>query len=227
MKKILSILVLSLLLSGNGYASVIQLEKCYHNKTDNTTDGAYISFFDNEEWSEKNYQESINTKMAIKRYVIAVGFNKLPNNMTKKEFIKYRDDLWNDFGTTTPQDEKKAQEFYDKHNLYLEYKEFEDVSFSINLSSGIVSEVKIHTDEYIQIQYKHDVLLEEEFSKQIGKKPMKISTRDKIYKISSDITDYSSDKIFTYKKTNFMGTTAETEMVIDLFTNKIHADTTD
>ena len=54
MKKLFStILVLGLLLSGNAYASVIQLEKCYHNKTDNTTDGAYISFFDNEEWSEK------------------------------------------------------------------------------------------------------------------------------------------------------------------------------
>ena len=227
MKKLFStILVLGLLLSGNAYASVIQLEKCYHNKTDNTTDGAYISFFDNEEWSEKNYQESINTKMAIKRYVIAVGFNKLPNNISKKEFNKYVDDLNNYFGTTTPQNEKKAEEFFDKHNLYLEYKEFEDVSLSINLSSGIVSEVKIHTDEYIQIQYKYDVLLEEEMSNQSGKKTRKVSTRDKIRKISSNITDYTSDKIFTYKKTNFMGTTTETEMVVDLLTNKIHADTT-
>ena len=83
-KKILSIMILGVLLNGNAYASIIKLEKCYHNKTDNTTDGAYISFFDNEEWSEKNYQESINTKMAITRYVIAVGFNKLPNNISKK-----------------------------------------------------------------------------------------------------------------------------------------------
>ncbi|MDB4811626.1 trypsin-like peptidase domain-containing protein [Candidatus Pelagibacter sp.] len=226
MKKLLGIVVLGFLLSGNAYASIIQLEKCYHNKTDNTTDGAYISFFDNEEWSEKNYQESINTKMAITRYVIAVGFNKLPNNISKKEFDKYTDDLLNYFGTTSPQNEKKAEEFFDKHNLYLEYKEFEDVSLSINLSSGIVSEVKIHTDEYIQIQYKFDVLLEEEMSNQTGKKTRKVSTRDKIRKISSNITDYTSDKIFTYKKTNFMGTTTETEMVVDLLTNKIHADTT-
>ena len=60
MKKLLGILVLSLLLSGNAYAEIFVLNKCYwHSVTDKKNSLQSYDFKD-KSWSEKSYNEFLN-----------------------------------------------------------------------------------------------------------------------------------------------------------------------
>ena len=71
MKKLLAILVLGLLLSGNSYAEIIELTKCYVNSYEDRRDTSHGWNYNDESWSEKSFKGFMKEhEMTIHRIIV-------------------------------------------------------------------------------------------------------------------------------------------------------------
>ncbi|WP_440928721.1 S1C family serine protease [Candidatus Pelagibacter sp.] len=224
MLKFLFVIIFSILVSSTSYSNIIKLENCYQNRTTNTLDKKWLSFYENDTWQEKNYIESKKYNYPITQYHRAIGLGKISTNITKEEFS---DHLL--FLTSTGLSEKRkkiAEDFFKKNNLYHDKIEFEDVYFSINLNTYLVSLITIRTDEFINYRSKLNQL-DSEYWKKNGYLDIKLQPTKKIIRYEYTIKDFTDDKIFasrTYEY-DFPKTIIKKDLTLDLNTYIVHEST--
>ena len=225
MKKLLLIILFTFALGEVANANIIKLDKCYFNKTTNTTDRNWVSFYDSDKWEEKNFLESNKVKYQISQYNIAIGLKKIPSTISENEFRKYRDNYQNWMKTANDNEKKIAKEFYEKYDLFHKYIELEDSYYSINLNTGLVSSISIRTDEYISYMSKI-AQLDYEYREKLGvSNNFKARPLEKISRTKFTISDYTNDKVFasrTYEMDYPTESITTIDIVIDLKTYIVH-----
>lgn len=224
MLKFLFIIIFSVLVSNTSYSNIIKLENCYHNRTTNTLDKKWASFYESDTWKEKNYIESKKYDYPITQYHRAIGLRKISSNITKEEFSDHLIFL-NSTGLSEKR-KKIAEDFFKKNNLYHDIIEFEDVYFSINLNTYLVSLINIRTNEFINYKSKLNQL-DSEYWKKNGYLDIKLQPTEKIIRYEYTINDFTDDKIFASRvyEDDFPKTIIKKDLTLDLNTYVVHMST--
>ena len=177
MKKLLGIVVLGLLLSGNAYAQIITLNKCYMIKWDGDV------IYNDKVWSRDHWNEENIVDQPITNFYEAKEF--IPKSITDNQF----NDL-TFFCMTQKGCSKKGIEFLDKYNLYKKYIRNDDYKVSINYDTGTIIDQDILTDDAVKtINY---------FSKLESKwSGGRLWLTEKIRYETYKITNYTEDTIFS------------------------------
>ena len=149
MKKLLSILVLSLLFSGSGYSQIVEFEKCFRttNWWDYTKVGTEQEFPSPTEvkWTEENFIRAT-SYISVKKEDLLNNVNKLPisKKYLDKKINKYPrlDRVTFTASQYTKEDIEIFLSIGGKLKPYLEKH-----VYSLNTNNGILTELKIqHTD---------------------------------------------------------------------------------
>ena len=126
MKKILGIVVLGLLLSGNAYASIIEFGKCI---VDNYSNLKSYNF----EWNQKEFQR--NNSIYYSFY----------NDPIKKN------DYWDVVDMESGSDLDEEDVKWHESKNYKKITHREKLMYSINTSNGTVTELTIFTDDFMKL----------------------------------------------------------------------------
>ena len=177
MKKLLGIVVLGLLLSGNVYAQIITLNKCYMIKWDGDV------IYNDKVWSRDHWNEENIVDQEITNFYEAKEF--IPNDMTYQQFIDITLSCTNTGGCS-----KRATDFLNKYDLYKKYIRNEDYKVSINYDTGTIIDQDILTDDALKtINYFRKL----DFKWGGGHLWLAEKIRYETYKI----TNYTEDTIFS------------------------------
>lgn len=222
MKNIILIIFFWVLFSVGCYSNIIKLENCYPNKTTNTTDKKWASFYDSDIWEEKNYIKSKKFNFPITQYHRALGLGKISSDISKKEFSDHVL-----FLTSIGLSEKRkkiSEDFFEKYNLYHDVIEFEDIYYSINFNTYLISLISVRTDEFISYRSKLNQLDYEHRKKMGDTFNFKAEPIKKIIRNEYTINDYTEDKIFASRvyKNDFTKTVITFDLTIDLNTYLAH-----